>query len=394
MLKQEKPQIFFMQETKCNSNTIGNILSKAWPGCHTVAVDAQGASGGLAIAWNPQTISLTNFHASHHLIQATFHIVGTNIHGHLTNVYFPQDAMSKSALLNTIASLNQNRIHPLWLIGGDFNMITKLEDKRGGRHKLEIESSLFKDFIQNQQLIDMQFCNGSFTWSNRRTGRQHIASKLDRFLISDNAIHIGGDLSAAILPLQGSDHWPISLQWLRMGQTSRRPFRFEAFWLNHHAFKDLITSTWKKFVSPEGSEMYKFQQKLKHLKGQIKLWNHSTFGNIFQAQRQLHQEMATLQQKIILEGYTDQHLEKEQQLRMQMEERAKQEEILWKQKSRIRWLKEGEKNTKFFHRSTIQRRMNNNITFIKNTEGEKVEEHEQIEQVLLNHFQAMHQEPQ
>ena len=62
-----------------------------------------------------------------------------------------------------------------------------------------------------------------------------------------------------------------------------------------------------------------------------------------------------------------------------MEERAKQEEILWRQKSCIRWLKEGERNTKFFHRSTIQRRMHNNIPFIKNTEGEKVEEHEEIE---------------
>lgn len=26
-----------------------------------------------------------------------------------------------------------------------------------------------------------------------------------------------------------------------------------------------------------------FQQKLKHLKGEIKRWNHTTFGNIFKA---------------------------------------------------------------------------------------------------------------
>ena len=89
MIKQEQPQIFFMQETKCNSTTLGNILSRAWPGCHSVVVDASGASGGLAIAWNTQAISLSDFHASHHIIQATFHIIGTNIHGHLTNFYFP-----------------------------------------------------------------------------------------------------------------------------------------------------------------------------------------------------------------------------------------------------------------------------------------------------------------
>lgn len=46
MIKMEKLQICFLQETKCNSSILGNILSKAWPGCQSVAVDASGASGG------------------------------------------------------------------------------------------------------------------------------------------------------------------------------------------------------------------------------------------------------------------------------------------------------------------------------------------------------------
>jgi len=138
-----------MQEKKCNSNTLGTILSKAWPGSQSVAVDSSGASGGLAIAWDTQAISLTDFHANNNLIQATFHIIGTNIHGHLTNVYFPQDAVNKLALLNTIARINSTRAHPLWIAGGDFNMITKLEERNGGQVRLDMESNHFKDFIQN-----------------------------------------------------------------------------------------------------------------------------------------------------------------------------------------------------------------------------------------------------
>jgi len=113
MIKLEKPQICFLQETKCNSDRLGSILSKIWPGCRSVAVDATGASGGLAIAWNPQSISLTDFHATHHLMQAAFHFLGTNIHGNISNVYFPQDAGSKKTLLDTIEELNRNRQHPL-----------------------------------------------------------------------------------------------------------------------------------------------------------------------------------------------------------------------------------------------------------------------------------------
>eukprot|EP00253_Pinus_taeda_P029669 PITA_29669 len=247
MINHEQPQIFFLQETKCNSNTLGNILSRAWPSCHSIAVDASGALRGLAI----------------------FHIIGTNIHGHLTNVYFPEEAGNKIALLNTIEALNFNRVHPLWIIEGDFNMITRLEEKQGGRAKLEQENGHFKEFIQNNLLIDLQFCNGMHTWSNHRARKQQISSKLDRFLISDNAVHLGGNIAAKILPYSGSDHWPISLHWQRPGNATRRPFRFEAFWLTHPTFNDLIRSTWNNFPPPKGSKMFQFQHKLKFLKSQI-----------------------------------------------------------------------------------------------------------------------------
>ena len=61
MIQEEKPQILFLQETKCNSRMLGSILSKAWPSSSSVAVDASGFSGGLAIAWDTQSMMLTDF---------------------------------------------------------------------------------------------------------------------------------------------------------------------------------------------------------------------------------------------------------------------------------------------------------------------------------------------
>jgi len=235
---------------------LGNILSRAWVGSRSVAVDASGASSGLTIAWKPQAIALSDIHASHHIIQASFHILGTNIHGHLTNVYFPQEAGNFFSLLDMIEALSLHRIHPLWIIGGDFNMITKLEENQGGRTKLVQENEHFKEFIQSNALIDTHFCNGTHTWSNRRIGRHQIASKLDRFLLTDNAVHLGGDIIAAILRYVGFDHWSITLQWQRPGNANKRPFCFEAFWLTHPTFKDFIRNTWNNFqlLRKEGEE--------------------------------------------------------------------------------------------------------------------------------------------
>ena len=70
----------------------------------------------------------------------------------------------------------------------------------------------------------------------------------------------------------------------------------------------------------------------------------------------------------------------------QLEELEKQEELLWWKKSRIKWLLEGKKNTKFFHNSVIQNRFHNKIYSIKNAAGVKMEAREEIEDILNAHF--------
>eukprot|EP00253_Pinus_taeda_P007997 PITA_07997 len=133
--------------------------------------------------------------------------------------------------------------------------------------------------------------------------------------------------------------------------------------------------------------MATFQKKLQFLKKEIKQWNHTTFGNIFSAQATLNQEMKQIQNRIIAKGRTEDLTKQEQSIEDQLHNRAQQEEILWRQKSRIRWLKEGDKNTKFFHKTTVQRRMHNLISHIQNDQGERVETHEEHNLLLLQPIQ-------
>ena len=88
--------------------------------------------------------------------------------------------------------------------------------------------------------------------------------------------------------------------------------------------------------------MFQFQQKLKWVKEHIKDWNHNIFGNIFVEKRTLEQQMKDVQQEIITSGRSEPLAAKELELQRKLEDRYKQEEILWRQKSRFRWLKEGE----------------------------------------------------
>lgn len=96
---------------------------------------------------------------------------------------------------------------------------------------------------------------------------------------------------------------------------------------------------------------------------------------------------------MISDGRSEELAQKEQSIENKILERDLQEEILGRQKSRVRWLKEGEKNTKFFHKTTMQRRMINQISYVNNEQGTKIETHEGIEQEFLNYFKKMNQEP-
>jgi hypothetical protein len=110
---------------------------------------------------------------------------------------------------------------------------------------------------------------------------QHIARRLDRFLISESIMLDDPVLEANILPKSVSDHWPVSL-WLDTGATPKlKPFRFKKFWLTHLDFQELSTSWWRQEEIAQRTHMYKFQQRLKKFKLHLKNWNKNVFGNIF-----------------------------------------------------------------------------------------------------------------
>lgn len=65
------------------------------------------------------------------------------------------------------------------------------------------------------------------------------------------------------------------------------------------------------------------------------------------------------------------------------------EELYWKQKSRANWLREGDRNTKFFHAKTKQRRARNRLTKLKNPRGGWEESEKDIERVAAAYFQVL-----
>ena len=86
-------------------------------------------------------------------------------------------------------------------------------------------------------------------------------------------------------------------------------------------------------------------------------------------------------------------LQEEVALKKQLEVNHKQEEVLWRQKSRIQWIQEGEQKTKFFHRVTIQHWHNNHITHLVTEQCQTLHKHVDLEQELVSYYQDLLSEP-
>jgi exonuclease III len=393
MIIEEAPDIVMLQETKCTTEDINRLLPYLWKQGEVVSIDAMGTAGGLALLWNTNSTLMDTFYTTRWSITAAYRLIGSDKPGHLTTVYGPATPRDKQTFLeslNYLSSLNQ---HHNWIVGGDFNIIRSLEEKKGGSRRLDRDSDAFNNLIDDLSLVDLEAINGTHTWTNRRTGTHQIACKLDRFLVSEPTILDGTAVETTILNRTGSDHWPIQL-WMEVPATpGKKPFRFEQFWLDHPDFQANIQGWWKEAEINHGTKMYRFQQKLKNLKLRLKSWNRHTFGNIFETQKQLTEQMNEIQCKIREQGFTEELKNQELKVTQQLEDRKRQEEILWKQKSRIQWLKEGDRNTKFFHRATIQRRHSNKITHLVTEEGETLHSHAELESHLIDYFQNLLSEP-
>lgn len=77
-------------------------------------------------------------------------------------------------------------------------------------------------------------------------------------------------------------------------------------------------------------------------------------------------------------------------IKEELESLWRREEMFWGLKSRINWLRWGDKNTKYFHAETIQRRQKNRIQMLKNEEDQWVRGKQQLQHLTTSFFKALY----
>ncbi|GJT76643.1 retrovirus-related pol polyprotein from transposon TNT 1-94 [Tanacetum coccineum] len=201
------------------------------------------------------------------------------------------------------------------IVIGDFNKVREA-GKRYGTNFNERQADMFNSFITNLNLID---------------------------------VSLGGIVLEKGIP----DHRPILLKE-SVVDYGRTPFRFFHSWLDIEGFHDLVAKTWKNDNIIESNGMISFKKKLQNVKQVIRSWvackrleNNRLWKD--------HKSHLLLYHLSLIEVKVDQNIA----TREELIDRSTSMKIVGDidrkeasdlaQKAKIKWAREGDENTSFFH---------------------------------------------
>lgn len=271
---------------------------------------------------------------------------------------------------------------------GDFNSILDERERVGeGCDKSRRDRREFAGFIERGQLVDVKLIGMKFTCFS--SGGK-CKSRLDMALINEKWAEAWQDTELWGLPRIVSDHCALILCTKRL-DWGPKPFRFINAWKSQPGFKEKVRESWEE-EGINGWGSFVFKEKLKRLKGSLKEWNMGQFGNIddmINEARTLLHELDLKDEASVLSE--DEAIRRsEAQAKLILFQNSKKS--LLAQKARLKWLAEGDVNSKTFHSVINRKRCGNGISGLE-VEGVWVEEpkiiKEMVKDFCANQFKGM-----
>ena len=229
----------------------------------------------------------------------------------------------------------------------------------------------------------MGYSGPEFTWHGRRHGKW-IWERLDRGVANYDWLARYSTGRVTHLHCYSSDHRPILLA-LDPNEESqkwkRKPFRFEAMWVTDPDGGNTISRAWSHQCE-YGTPMFTVASKLKRCKKHLKKWSKAHFGNVKKQIQQTKEMLWKAEERLVKENNYEEVLRLKSELNVLLDK----EEQMWHQRSRVQWIKSGDKNTRFFHGTATNRKRKNFIKGLRDADGNWQSEEAAFTKVLIDFY--------
>jgi len=282
--------------------------------------------------------------------------------------------------------------NPNVILAGDFNLILHANEKRGGTFTPDPSRRQLEMIMAEHELMDIIPKNRKYTWNNRRLGPSNIMERLDRILVNVSLLSSFAAGHTKILSTTTSDHFPILLTLDSHAHLGPIPFRYNPLWRDSAEAEAIIEETWKQHI--EGSPIHIWETKLRNIRKALKDWAKASYQEPEKIKKKIQQDLEEIHQQIEDHGFTHQLKSKEWEVQGQLIQIKRAEEIKWRIKSRELWLKEGDKNTAYFHKQATAKKTRNNVTTITDSQGSQHNDQESIKRAAFLHYKCLLTETQ
>lgn len=371
-------------ETKISPVAFPTVSVTLIPGWRWCSNYIHSHRGRVWVGWNPNNVSFDTSDCSAQAIHGRLMCLNNGVSFNLSVIYAEHSFVLRRPLWNDLMRRSLLLSDSPWIIAGDFNAIRDASDRADSSNYWIPSFNDFGECLDEAGLDDMRYVGNRFTWATS-SGSNRKLRKIDRVLINSAWNSVFSFSEASFLPQGVSDHCPMVVRIMPTPNT-RKPFKFFNFWMSHPSFFDMVSQVWNSDFT--GTSMYSLCCKLRALKCRLKHLNKMAYADISMRTDEARAQLSLAQEAIHLDPFNQILADTEKEKLRVFSDLRLQEESFYRQKSRVRWLKEGDLNTKFFHQSVKQSHLRNIIISIH--DGDRLVSHPpEVHQLFLSHFQDL-----